>query len=35
MFSETVPSRQYNQNFLTFNSLNSFILKGDAARAWS
>jgi microcin C transport system substrate-binding protein len=33
VFSETVTSRQYNQNFLTFNSLNSFILKGDAARA--
>jgi microcin C transport system substrate-binding protein len=32
VFSETVTSRQYNQNFLTFNSLNSFILKGDAAR---
>jgi microcin C transport system substrate-binding protein len=33
VFSETVTSRQYNQNFLTFNSLNSFIFKGDAARA--
>jgi microcin C transport system substrate-binding protein len=33
VFSETVTSRQFNQNFLTFNSLNSFILKGDAARA--
>jgi microcin C transport system substrate-binding protein len=33
LFSETVTSRQFNQNFLTFNSLNSFILKGDAARA--
>ncbi len=32
VFSETVTSRQYNQNFLTFNTLNSFILKGDAAR---
>jgi microcin C transport system substrate-binding protein len=32
VFSETVTSRLYNQNFLTFNSLNSFILKGDAAR---
>ncbi|HSV26062.1 MAG TPA: ABC transporter substrate-binding protein, partial [Xanthobacteraceae bacterium] len=32
-FSETVTTRQFNQNFLTFNSLNSFILKGDAARA--
>jgi microcin C transport system substrate-binding protein len=33
LFSETVTSRQYNQNFLTFNSLNSYILRGDAARA--
>ena len=33
VFSETVTSRLYNQNFLTFNSLNSFILRGDAARA--
>ena len=24
------PAAQFNQNFLTFNSLNSFILKGDA-----
>ena len=24
-------SRQFNQNFLTFNSLNSYILRGDAA----
>ena len=24
--------RQFNQNFLTFNSLNSYILKGDAAQ---
>src|SRR5215475_15332006 len=32
-FSETVTSRLFNQNFLTFNSLNSFILKGDAAKA--
>ncbi len=24
-------NRQYNQNFLTFNSLNSYILRGDAA----
>jgi microcin C transport system substrate-binding protein len=31
VFSQIGPSRQYNQNFLTFNSLNSFILKGDAA----
>jgi microcin C transport system substrate-binding protein len=31
-FSQIGPSRQYNQNFLTFDSLNSFILKGDAAQ---
>src|SRR5215831_8547557 len=33
IFSGTVTSRLFNQNFLTFNSLNSFILKGDAAKA--
>ena len=32
MFSQIGPSRQYNQNFLTFNSLNSYILRGDAAQ---
>ncbi len=32
MFSQIGPDRLYNQNFLTFNSLNSFILKGDAAQ---
>ena len=32
LFSQIGPSRAYNQNFLTFNSLNSFILKGDAAQ---
>ncbi|HLH88798.1 MAG TPA: extracellular solute-binding protein [Xanthobacteraceae bacterium] len=32
MFSQIGPVRQYNQNFLTFNSLNSYILKGDAAQ---
>jgi microcin C transport system substrate-binding protein len=32
MFSHVGSSRAYNQNFLTFNSLNSFILKGDAAQ---
>jgi len=32
LFSQLGPSRQYNQNFLTFNSLNSYILKGDAAQ---
>jgi len=30
-FSWVAGVRQYNQNFLTFNSLNSYILKGDAA----
>jgi len=32
MFSQIGPNRQYNQSFLTFNSLNTFILKGDAAQ---
>ncbi|MEA2946636.1 MAG: microcin transport system substrate-binding protein [Alphaproteobacteria bacterium] len=32
LFSQIGPSRQYNQNFLTFNSLNCFILKGDGAQ---
>ena len=32
LFSQIGPSRQFNQNFLTFNSLNSYILKGDAAQ---
>src|ERR1700684_2826898 len=31
-FSPIGPARQYNQNFLTFNSLNSYILKGDGAQ---
>ena len=31
-FSQIGAVRLYNQNFLTFNSLNSFILKGDAAQ---
>jgi microcin C transport system substrate-binding protein len=31
-FSQVGPDRQYNQNFLTFDSLNSYILKGDAAQ---
>jgi microcin C transport system substrate-binding protein len=31
-FSQIGPDRLYNQNFLTFDSLNSFILKGDAAQ---
>ena len=30
-FSQIGSSRQYNQNFLTFNSLNSYIFNGDAA----
>ncbi|MFL6799587.1 MAG: extracellular solute-binding protein [Xanthobacteraceae bacterium] len=32
LFSHQGASRRFNQNFLTFNSLNSFILKGDAAQ---
>ncbi len=32
VFSQIGPDRQYNQNFLTFDSLNSYILKGDAAQ---
>ena len=32
LFSQIGPDRIFNQNFLTFNSLNSFILKGDAAQ---
>src|SRR5262245_10818717 len=32
LFSHVGSTRAYNQNFLTFNSLNSFILKGDAAQ---
>ncbi len=32
LFSQIGPNQQYNQNFLTFNSLNSYILKGDAAQ---
>src|SRR5580698_2118525 len=31
-FSQIGPNQLYNQNFLTFNSLNTFILKGDAAQ---
>src|SRR5215470_2787199 len=33
VFSSSIGSRLFNQNFSTFNSLNSFILKGDAAKA--
>src|SRR5215204_4685257 len=32
LFSQVGANKQYNQNFLTFNSLNSYILKGDAAQ---
>jgi microcin C transport system substrate-binding protein len=32
LFSQVGPTKQYNQNFLTFNSLNSYILKGDGAQ---
>jgi microcin C transport system substrate-binding protein len=32
VFSHVGATRAFNQNFLTFNSLNSFILKGDAAQ---
>jgi len=32
VFSQIGSTRQYNQNFLTFNSLNSYILRGDAAQ---
>ncbi len=31
-FSQVGSTRQFNQNFLTFNSLNTFILKGDGAQ---
>jgi microcin C transport system substrate-binding protein len=31
VFSQSVVSRLYNGSFLTFNSLNSFILRGDGA----
>ncbi len=30
VFSLVGTNRQYNQNFLTFNTMNSYILKGDA-----
>ncbi len=32
VFSQIGPGTQFNQNQLTFNSLNSYILKGDAAQ---
>jgi microcin C transport system substrate-binding protein len=31
VFSHIASNRMFNQNFLTFNSLNAFILKGDGA----
>ena len=31
-FSQIGPNRQFNQSFLTFNTLNSYVLKGDAAQ---
>jgi microcin C transport system substrate-binding protein len=32
LFSQIGPTRMFNQGFLTFNSLNSYILRGDAAQ---
>ena len=32
LFSQIGPGRQFNQNLMTFNSLNSYILRGDAAQ---
>jgi microcin C transport system substrate-binding protein len=32
MLSQINPMRRYNQSFLTFNSLNAFILRGDGAQ---
>ena len=32
VFSHIGSTRQFNQSFLTFNSLNSYVLKGDAAQ---
>jgi microcin C transport system substrate-binding protein len=32
VFSQIGPSAAYNQSFLTFNSLNGYILRGDAAQ---
>lgn len=31
-FSQIGPNKQYNQSFLTFNSLNSYVRMGDAAQ---
>ena len=32
LFSHIGSTRAFNQNFLTFNSLNSYILRGDGAQ---
>jgi microcin C transport system substrate-binding protein len=32
VFSQIGPTRQFNQSFLTFNSFNAFVLRGDAAQ---
>ena len=32
VFSQIGPTTQFNQNSLTFNSLNAYILRGDAAQ---
>src|SRR5262249_37466111 len=32
VFSQVGANRQFNQNFLTFNTLNSYVLRGDAAQ---
>src|SRR5262249_9702572 len=32
IFSQVAPSRQFNQNFRTFNSFNVLILRGDGAQ---
>jgi microcin C transport system substrate-binding protein len=32
LFSQIGPTRMFNQGFLTFNSLNSYILRGEAAQ---
>ncbi|PWB61115.1 MAG: hypothetical protein C3F17_13390 [Bradyrhizobiaceae bacterium] len=32
LFSQIGPTRAYNQSFLTFNTLNAYILKGEAAQ---
>ena len=35
VFSHVGATRIFNQNLLTFNSLNSFILRGDPPWGWS